>query len=62
MNLNMYQMSSSSHWGRDNIGCETSWFSSLVSNSLRSEGFNNLGLRFCELITKLDLKLIGCLF
>ena len=45
-NLYIYQMFSPSHWGRDNLGCENSWFSSLVSNDLRSDGFSNAGLSF----------------
>ena len=46
MNLYMLQMSSPSHWVIANLGCETNWFSSLVSNSLTSEGFSNLGVSF----------------
>ena len=49
-------MFSPSHWGRVNLGCETSWFSSLISNDLRSDGFNNAGLSFCELITETLFK------
>ena len=50
-------MFSSFHWGRDNLGCETSWFSSLVHNNLRSDGFNNAGVSFCELITETLFKI-----
>ena len=52
----MYQMFSPSHWGRANQGSETSWLSSLASNSLRSEGFSNVGLSYCELITETWFK------
>ena len=57
MNLYMFQMSSPFHWGRTNLRCEISWFSSLVSNSLRSDGFSNAGLGFCELITESWFKI-----
>ena len=52
IHLHMYQMFSPSHWGRANHGCGTSWPSSLASNSLRFEGFSNVDLSFCELITE----------
>ena len=57
MNLYMYQMISSSHWGTANLVCEASQFSHLVSNSLRSDGFSNAGLSFCELITETWFKI-----
>ena len=50
MNLYMYQMFSSFHNGRANLGCKTSCISTLVSNDLRSKGLSNTGLSFCELI------------
>ena len=52
INLYMYHMSSPSHWGGANLECETSGFSSFVSNSLMSDGFSNVGLRFCGLMTE----------
>ena len=47
----MYQMFSPFHQGRAKCGCDISWSSSLVSKSLRSEGFSNEGVSFWELIT-----------
>ena len=46
MNLYIYQMHSPFHWGRANWDCKTSWFSSFVSNNLRSDGFSNAGFEF----------------
>ena len=55
-------MFSPSHWDTANLGCETSWVSSLVSNDLKSDGFSNAGLSFHELITEALFKLIVYLF
>ena len=57
MNLNICHMFSTFHWGRANLGCETSWFSSLVNINLRSDGFSNKGLGFWELIIGTWLKI-----
>ena len=57
MNLYIHQMFSPSHWARANLGWEASWFSSLVSNSLRSDGLSNVGLSFCECITEMWFKI-----
>ena len=48
----MYHMFSPSHWGTAYHGCDTSRLCNLVSSSLRSEGFGNVGLSFSELITE----------
>ena len=57
MKLYIYQMFSLFHWGRANLGCETSCVSSLVSNGLRSNRFSNAGLSFCELNTATWFKI-----
>ena len=52
MNLYMYQMFSLWHAGRANLGWETNLVSCLISNDVRSRGFNRAGVKFCELMTK----------
>ena len=52
MNLCIYQMFSPFNWDRANLGCETRWISSLVNNDLRSTGFSNASLSFCEPVTE----------